>query len=332
VKATFDPPVGRHAVDGTGTADSGHGGHLTAFQRGRTISAMFEACAQHGAANVTVAHVVAVAGISRRTFYELFDDCEDCLSAAMDETVARAGRRVLAAYRAPGRWHERVRSSLEALLVFLDSDPHVGRFMIVETLAAGPTVVERRSRLVAQIVMAVHEGSAKVAGGKPRSPIVAEGVVGAVLSVLHTRMLAPERDALVGLLNHLMSIVVLPYMGPAAARRELERPVVAPARVQTPPRQPLAGLGMRLTYRTIQVMVAVGEHPGGSNREVGNAAGMVDQGQISKLLTRLSRLGLIENTSEGVAKGAPNSWRLTAKGRELHAVIASEDGLARVPN
>jgi AcrR family transcriptional regulator/DNA-binding MarR family transcriptional regulator len=322
------PPAG-HELDGRrNTRHGAKGGHLIAFQRGRAISATFEACARHGAANVTVAHVVAVAGISRRTFYELFEDCEDCLAAALDEGVARAERRVLAAYRAPGRWHERVRASLEALLVFLDGDPYVGRFIIVETLAAGPVVVERRSRLVAQIVTAVHEGSAEVVGDKSRSPITAEGVVGAVLSVLHTRMLAPDRDALVELLNHLMGIVVLPYMGPAAARRELDRPVTVPARVRAPARQPLAGLGMRLTYRTIRAMVAVAEKPGGSNREVGSAAGMVDQGQISKLLARLSRLGLIENTSDGQVKGAPNSWRLTAKGRELNAVIGSENSSA----
>ncbi len=271
--------------------------------------------------------VVAVAGISRRTFYELFEDCEDCLSAAMDEAIARAGRRVLAAYRATGGWDERVRASLEALLVFLDGDPHVGKFMIVGALAAGPVVVERRSHLIAEIVEVIHEGSAEVAVGGLRSPIIAEGVVGAVLSVLHMRMLVPDGRPLVGLLNHLMSIVVLPYMGLAASRHQLDRQVAPPVQVELPARSPLTSLGMRLTYRTIQAMVAVAELPGGSNREIGNAAGIVDQGQVSKLLARLQRLGLIQNASNGRATGAPNSWHLTPKGRELCEAVTNESRL-----
>ena len=65
---------------------------------------------------------------------------------------------------------------------------------------------------------------------------------------------------------------------------------------------PLRGLGMRLTYRTMRVLLAIGVHPGASNREVGDASGIRDQGQISKLLTRLEDLGLIQNTSEPGAR------------------------------
>jgi chromosome segregation and condensation protein ScpB len=49
---------------------------------------------------------------------------------------------------------------------------------------------------------------------------------------------------------------------------------------------------------------------------------MQDQGQISKLLSRLHRLELIENAGVAPSKGAPNAWALTAKGREIEAAIA----------
>ena len=48
---------------------------------------------------------------------------------------------------------------------------------------------------------------------------------------------------------------------------------------------------MRLTYRTVRVLGAVGEHPGASNREIAERAGISDQGQISKLLYAPGRLG-----------------------------------------
>ena len=59
------------------------------------------------------------------------------------------------------------------------------------------------------------------------------------------------------------------------------------------------------------------DHPDASNREVAAAAGIGDQGQMSKLLARLARLGLIENLGVGQAKGGSNAWRLTADGARL---------------
>jgi predicted HTH transcriptional regulator len=120
-----------------------------------------------------------------------------------------------------------------------------------------------------------------------------------------------------------MNIVVLPYLGARAASRELSRPAPevrrdgnAPAS-RTQSRDPMAGLSMRLTYRTVRVLVVIGEHPGASNREIAERSGVTDQGQISKLLARLARLDLVENTGEGQEKGGANAWGLTPRGARV---------------
>jgi hypothetical protein len=74
---------------------------------------------------------------------------------------------------------------------------------------------------------------------------------------------------------------------------------------------------MRLTYRTVRVLVVIGGRPGASNREIAQGSGIADQGQISKLLTRLRGLDLVENKGEGQAKGAANAWYLTERGTEV---------------
>jgi DNA-binding MarR family transcriptional regulator len=85
---------------------------------------------------------------------------------------------------------------------------------------------------------------------------------------------------------------------------------------------------MRLTYRTVRVLMAVaalggrGSYP--SNRAVADGAGIKDQGQISKLLARLKGLGLIERTGGEPARGGPNAWRLTEKGREVYGAISEK--------
>lgn len=95
-----------------------------------------------------------------------------------------------------------------------------------------------------------------------------------------------------------------------------------------PPSRPdqIGALEVRLTYRTMRVIAAIRDHPGASNREVGRAAGIDNEGQTSKLLARLERIGLIANSGEGRGKRIPNAWTLTAKGIELNEVIAGRLG------
>jgi AcrR family transcriptional regulator len=304
------------------------------IQRARILAAMVEVCAERGVANVTVAHVVACAGVSRRTFYELYSDREECFLAAFDEGIARASRYVLDGYDPQARWEARCRAALVGLLTFLDVERGTGQLLLVGSLGAGACALERRRQVQAQMITLVEEGCTQAKAGTELPPLTAEGIVGGVLSVLHSRLLDAEHGSLAcassgvserGLLEltgPLMSMIVLPYLGPAAARRELARPApTSPNRRAPVPADPLRDVHMRLTYRTVRVLVSVATHPGSSNREVGLAADMQDQGQISKLLTRLSRLGLIENTGAGLARGAPNAWMLTGKGLEIEQAI-----------
>jgi DNA-binding MarR family transcriptional regulator len=127
----------------------------------------------------------------------------------------------------------------------------------------------------------------------------------------------------------LMGMIVLPYLGPAAADRELRRR--APKRPKRPvPRvgDALEGLEMRLTYRTLRVLSVLAQRPGASNRAVAERAGVSDQGQVSKLLMRLSNLGLIENSGDGHTKGGPNAWRLTPRGQDVENAIRIDTGAA----
>jgi hypothetical protein len=139
--------------------------------------------------------------------------------------------------------------------------------------------------------------------------------------VLHKRLIDGGGAPLVDLLPQLMSMIVLPYLGPREARRELSRPPLDLPPVAAPPpdarRDPLAGLDIRLTYRTVRVLMAIGARAGASNREVAEGAGIVDEGQISKLLSRLERVSLIRNSGAGHDLGAPNAWSLTPRGAEL---------------
>ena len=300
-------------------------GDVVQLQRARIVSAMVEVVAERGVARSTVAHVVARSGVSRRTFYELFDDREDCFVAAFDQAVDRAAARVLPAFREGSGWLERIRNGLRALLEFLDDEPGLGRLGIVDALGAGPVALERRTRVVGALTDAVDRGRRERLAGRRLTRLTAEGIVGAVLAVLHARLTAQEEPRpMIGLLGPLMGLIVLPYQGRAVAEREAARPAPRRRPAVPPEVDPLRDLEMRLTYRTVRVLVAIASVPGASNRVVSDAAGVADQGQISKLLARLEHLGLIANVGEGHAKGEPNAWQLTPRGIEVERTISRE--------
>jgi AcrR family transcriptional regulator len=340
---SHDPHLG---AGGNGTAAHELGRErVSEIQRARVLAAMVEECAERGAGNVTVAHVVARAGVSRRTFYELFTDREDCFLGAFDEGIARASRCILGAHDPNARWVQRMRAALTSLLSFLDSERELGQLLIVGSLGAGHDALRRRQRGIAQIIALVDEGRQEAKAGAELPPLTAEGIVGSVLSVLHARLIADASpwgvprdissgtsgatdgsgDSLLALTGPLMGMIVLPYLGPAAARRELARP--APKRSAAAHRaegNPLGQLEMRLTYRTVRVLMAIAAHPGSSNRVVADAAEVTDQGQMSKLLARLHDIGLIANTGGGATRGEPNAWTLTDKGWRVQGAIAEQ--------
>jgi AcrR family transcriptional regulator/DNA-binding MarR family transcriptional regulator len=334
------------------------------IQRARMIAALVEVAQERGVGGMTVADIVARSGVSRRTFYELFADRDACFLAAFDMAVEQAAQRVLPAYGASGAWRERIRAGLGALLEFLEDEPGMGALCVVDALGAGPKAIERRAAVMNALIDAVHEGRHEVRGSACPTQLTAEGVVGAVLAVLHARLSAgaggnvsrarltadasenapramvttddsenapramPTADGggsvSSALLAPLMGMIVLPYQGQAAAAREASRPAPQRRHAAHTRGDPLRELDMRLTYRTVRVLLAIAGLPGASNRQVADASGVVDQGQISKLLARLEHLGLIHNTGVGPARGEPNVWSLTAKGEEVERTIRQQ--------
>jgi AcrR family transcriptional regulator len=295
-------------------------------QRTRILEAMAEAMCDRGAGGGTVAlaEVIERAGISSGAFHEAFADREACLLAAFDLAVQRARTRTIAAYEAEPRWVDAVKSGLAELLRFVEDEPALGRLLVVYSMSGGEQVLRRRVETLEALATVVDRGRLESpAGRQAPAPVIAEGVVGAVLAVLQNRLLAHAPEPVIGLFGSLVSIVVLPYLGVSVARRELTRPAPPPRGGLARPSGGAASLGedraeVRLTYRTTRVLSAIADYPGASNREVADRAGIVDQGQISKLLARLQEAALIIKIGESrPARGAPNSWALTERGDAL---------------
>jgi AcrR family transcriptional regulator/DNA-binding MarR family transcriptional regulator len=308
------------------------------------LFAFGEIVAESGLEAAVVGRICQRAAVSRRTFYELFSDREDCLVAAFDQAVAWLADMVAPDYAGQGHWRERIRAALALLLRQFDAEPDVARLCVIEAPRAGPVLLERRRRVLDALARAVDEGRLEARAGSEPLPLTAQGVVGGVLAVIHARLLEGASPAtgsgrakgasggagpLVELTGPLMAMIVHPYLGPLAARKELKRPVPAPTRVATRnSADPFKGLPIRFTYRTACVLATIAEDPGASNRHIADSAGIADEGQMSRLLRRLEGCELIVNRGGGHTRGEPNAWALTERGRAIQAAITIQTSAA----
>jgi DNA-binding MarR family transcriptional regulator len=246
---------------------------------------------------------------------------------AFEHALALAAEAAGAAFRAQTGWLDGVRAGLVALLEFFDEEPVLARYLVVASAQAEPAVLARRGEVLAQVARLLDDERAPARAYPP--PLTAHAVASGVLGVLHERLSQLEPGVLAELAGPLMSFTVLPFLGARAARRELHRPAET---VSSPsahaPIELLQDPGKRLSHRReIEVLAVIAGEPGLSNAQVGTRGGIEDQGHASRLLARLARLGVIENTPNPARPGA-NAWRLTASGERMHAAARDE---ARTP-
>jgi TetR/AcrR family transcriptional regulator len=147
-------------------------------QRWRLIEAITEAVAKHGYASASIADAIAIAGVSRKTFYEHFHDKEACFLAAFEAISDELLEKVIAAgaSHAPGPARRRVQ--LERFLEGLANHPLAARVFLVDAPAASPKALRLGQRVDARFaevfVGDAADGVARVAisGGINRAVVV----------------------------------------------------------------------------------------------------------------------------------------------------------------
>jgi len=200
---------------------------VKAVQRERLLAAMIDAIVDIGYNTLTVQNVLTRAGISRPTFYEQFEDKEDCFLAAFDAAAARMQARVGAGVAEAGpSWRDRLRGGLLGLLGFVADEPEEARAVIVEARASTPAGLRRRDEMLDRYAACI-DALVREDLEEPPSAIAAAGVVGGIESVLYARLQKEETEQLDELLPSLMYFAVLAYAGREAAGDELDDAALA---------------------------------------------------------------------------------------------------------
>lgn len=285
----------------------------TSRQRTTLMAAMTELAAERGWQGVSVELLCDRAGMSKRTFYGLFADREECFVAAVEHAVRDISGQVRSAVGAPdGPLMDRIGGALATLLYELDVDRHRAWLLGVE--AGNGSVRARRARDHGLEPLA----AAIDAAGDGLGPATGAPAVGALVELVYRHLTGPDAEtAMTELGAPVAFLVFAPLEGRRAALARAEAIAVATAAMDAlPPAAPLSeelAPGLKLTRLAEATIVYLADHPGACNVVVAAGVGVEHDSQMSRHLRRLERAGAARASRDG----RTNSWELTPLGLRL---------------
>lgn len=196
---------------------------VSADQRARLHAATVQAVVESSYVPTTVEDVLARAGVSRRTFYELYENKVACFVATVDDVVADWKRQGALAFEKEiardgvgGSARARLRAGLVALFALVSHDPLGARILFIETLNAGSAGLRHLERAMAGLEQLVEHAFISPKGQAQISPAIAQVIVGGVQEIVTARLRLEQADQLTELIDPLVEWMIS-YGSPNAA-------------------------------------------------------------------------------------------------------------------
>lgn len=196
---------------------------MVSNQRERILDAVLQAASRSGYAAMRIEDVIAIAGVSRRTFYDHFANKEEAFLAAYELVLDQLLTGVTSAFDAGETWTSRVRRGLTTFLDLLASEPMLAQVCVVEALAAGPRALARRTAAMQafQALLRPPPGDTLATASAP--PVAVEAIVGGIYEVIYSRVTSQRTEELPSLLPSLLHSALLPFVGAEVADAEYQR-------------------------------------------------------------------------------------------------------------
>jgi AcrR family transcriptional regulator len=309
------------------------------LQRARLLDATARVVAEHGYAAATVSAIQARAGVSRRTFYDAFANKDAAVVAAFDVAARYAVPQLLGAFARRRGWAPGVDAALTTYLTVLEADRDWATLCLVGLPAAGERALAHRDRLLEPVVRTLAGGDGSRAGGDG-SHAVAAGALAAVNGALHGS-LADRGRPLLAARPELLALLIAPFRGSPAARRQAARPpagvalrATAAERVREllPAREPSARVALR---GVLEAALRDGDGPALWQAAIGwherRAAGArVDERLLERVLNGLEDAWPCGLPLAAISTGEPAGW-LPQQARErcLRWLCEHPDSTAR---
>lgn len=184
-------------------------GFVEDFKRERVVRALCEVVHERGLPAVTVASIIDRAGMTRKTFYELFDNREGAVRHGVEMGNGRL-RAAIDHGAMTGGWEPRVAAVVEALLQTTDADPYLAELCLVHGPGTGGRDAPLESALVQSLAGVLRPIRRKIRGPRP-GPRTEELVAYGILGVIAGRLRRGETEGLEALAPELTELATLPF-------------------------------------------------------------------------------------------------------------------------
>lgn len=186
-------------------------------QRERILAATVSLVAEKGYRSVSVAAIVAEAGVSRLKFYENFGSKQDAFLAGLDAGLEQTAARVAAATEESGVDPvARLTAGIGALLDLLAARPDLARALVVEAPLLGAEAADRRDRAEAAFRPLI-EGLRPAKGAKGIPAGAESSVLDGLYWLLYDALLSGKPKKITELRPALVEFALTAFLGPAAA-------------------------------------------------------------------------------------------------------------------
>jgi AcrR family transcriptional regulator len=193
-------------------------------QRERILGAVAVVIAAQGYPATSVEHIIAQAGVSRRSFYQLYRGKEEAFLAAYGACTRVLLDAVERAIAPVSGFAPRAAEALHAIVDVLCRHPTHADMCIVKVAGAGPVAIERRNAAIRALAALIASGADDDLPEHDRPPeLTVQTVIGGVYEVIHTRVVEQRIEELRALAPELLFSILLPYTGYDAAIQALER-------------------------------------------------------------------------------------------------------------
>ena len=190
---------------------------VVANQLARLLWATALEIEERGYMGITVADITARAGISRFTFYELFDNKLDCVLAAQGAALGRLRAMIGRAYEAEPSWGEGVAAALGAVLRFVSTAPEEANLLLLSSAGAPePELAARGQAALEELAAAMRAGRTDL--GESEATLREQAAIGGVCAVIGARLGAGEREFPAEFGEELIQLVLAPYLGDEQAK------------------------------------------------------------------------------------------------------------------
>lgn len=206
-------PTGRHGLTPEEVRSS---------QKLRLMNAMAELASTKGYYDTTIAELVTRAGVSRATYYELFEDKQQCFVETMKEAAHRLRENLYPLLSEDiGDWEARVEDVVDRLLRALTEHPTYAFTAIVESLAGGEEAYDMYRTGTGLLMQLLSLGRQYVPDDLELPECTERVIVGGGEWLIAGELIGGRIDRLPDLIADYVYIATLPYLGQEEALRRM---------------------------------------------------------------------------------------------------------------